>query len=119
MTKKKIYFITNICVMFFEVGYVLLTKFRLSEVARQRGSTGMHTFDLFYIFVLALMTAAYLLSYKLKKLNMFYVEKIFIAVVLIVGEWLVLSKPIYLEMFWGLPIYIAALALYQNRKMGG
>lgn len=77
--------------MVLEVGYVLLTKFRLSEVARQRGSTGMHTFELFYIFVLALMTAAYLLSYKLKNLHMFYVEKIF----------------------------IVAVALYHNRKTDG
>lgn len=117
MTKKKIYLIANICMMVAEIVYVLLTKFRLSEVAQQSGSTGIHTFDLFYIFVLALMTAAYLLSYKLKNTHMFYVEKILISIVLIVGEWLVLSKPIYLEVFWGIPIYIAAVALYHNRKM--
>lgn len=118
MAKNKIYLISNICVMVVEFGYVLLAMFRLSEIAQQGGSNAIHTFDVFYIFVLALMTAAYLLSLILKNSTMFYVEKIFIGIVLSVGEWLVLSKPMYLEMFWGIPIYIAAVALYHNRKIG-
>lgn len=115
--KKNIYLIGNVCIMIAEIVYVLVTKFRLTEVARQKESIGIHTFDIFYVLILALITAGCIVCFKIKSEKVFYIQKIGISLILSIGELFVLAKPVYLEVFWGIPIYVAAVALWHIRKV--